>query len=41
MRGVLHFCAFDPCSQPIADDEPKILTEDGWMHPGCAEQAMA
>ena len=37
---VLHWCSWGPCSQPIDEDEPKLLTEDGFMHPRCADEAM-
>jgi hypothetical protein len=25
---------------PIDEDEPKVLTEDGFMHPRCADEAL-
>ena len=37
---VLHWCSYAPCSQIITEGEPMLLTEDGWMHPGCADEAM-
>ncbi len=37
---VLHWCAWGPCSQLIAEGEPMILTEDGFMHPRCADEAL-
>jgi hypothetical protein len=40
VSDVLHFCSWPPCSQVIFEEEPRVLTEDGWMHPRCADEAL-